>query len=365
MATMDIASGAVRVYLLFDVADTIDLARLRTIEGEGLERADLPLRPHKSSAYLQFPAPPLVARLADTELADRRCAVRVKLFDYGVISLRLSFEARGDWARIADLCESVRRDERISAYAHATVMRVCDELGGALAARHTPLVEDYLVIDVERFSPNVDAEDLLHDHSAQLAALLLGERETLARAELDESLRVRFSYHADDLTVVQWDTAFIYDRRESSDAIQDILEFANSQLLELRTYDALLDSELDVIYKMQPSRPERSLLGRREADQAATLRQMIVDVLELLDRSSNALKVVGDAYYARIYREAARRLGLADWQHQIDSKLASVRDIYRFLTDQARSRRDEFMELIVIALIALEVIIGAATLFHH
>ena len=117
---------------------------------------------------------------------------------------------------------------------------------------------------------------------------------------------------------MQWDTAFVYDRRESARAIEEILEFANSQLLELRTYDALLDTELDAIYKMQPAVPPRSLRGRREADQAATLRYLIVDVLELMDRSSNALKVVGDAYYARLYRSAAARLA---------SRIGSIRSI--------------------------------------
>ena len=67
-------------------------------------------------------------------------------------------------------------------------------------------------------------------------------------------------------------------------------------------------------------------------------------------------------YYARIYRAAAKRLGLADWQRQIDTKLASVGDMYRFVSDQARNRRDEFLELIIIFLIALELIVGVLTL---
>jgi hypothetical protein len=363
--SMEIVDGAIRAYYLFDVADSINLANLRTIEGEGLARADIPLRQHASTAYLQFPVPPLVARLPDTELSEMRCTVRVKLFDYGIISIRLSFDANGPWNRLFDLTEKVKRDERIATYAQTTVARICDELGKALDERHSPLVEDYFVIDIGSFDAPVDADDLLHDNPERLAALLLGERSTLAKTEIDESLRVRFSYYSDDLTVVQWDTAFVYDRRESSDAIQDILEFANSQLLELRTYDALLDRELDVVYAQQPGRPARSPFGRREADQAETLRYLIVDVLELIDRSSNALKVVGDAYYARIYRAAARRLGLADWQRQIDSKLASLGDMYRFAIDQARSRRDEFLEVIVIVLIALELIVGIATLVRH
>jgi hypothetical protein len=235
----------------------------------------------------------------------------------------------------------------------------------ALDDRHAALIEDYLVVDIDRFDEPVDAERLLHDYSETLANVLLGETSSLSQSEIEESLRTRFSYYGDDLTIVQWDTAFIYDRRESSDAIQDILEFANSQLLELRTYDALLDRELDAIYAAQPGGRSRSFIGRREADLAANVRYLIVDVLELIDRSSNALKVVGDAYYARIYRAAAARLGLVDWQRQIDSKLASVRDIYGFFIDQARSRRDEFLELVVILLIAIEIVIGVLTLVRH
>ena len=362
---MKIAAGAVRAFYLFDVADTIDLAALRTVEGEGVAPADIPLRAHQSSAYLQFPAPPLVARLADGKLAQLAYTLRAKFFDYGVISLRYSFPLSGDWAELGAAARDVRRNEELLAHAKETIARICGELGAALDDVHTPLIEDYLVIDVERFEPRIEAEQLLHDHSEALANILLGESGSLSQSEVEESLRTRFSYYSDDLTVIQWDTAFIYDRRESSDAIQDILEFANSQLLELRTYDTLLDRELDSIYAAQPGQRSRSLFGRREADLAANVRYLIVDVLELIDRSSNALKVVGDAYYARIYRAAAARLGLADWQRQIDSKLASVGDLYRFFIDQARGRRDEFLEVIVILLIAIEVVIGVITLVRH
>jgi uncharacterized Rmd1/YagE family protein len=36
--------------------------------------------------------------------------------------------------------------------------------------------------------------------------------------------------------------------------------------------------------------------------------------------------------------------------------------MYRFVSDQARSRRDEFLELIIIVLIALELVVGVLTL---
>jgi hypothetical protein len=360
---LQIAGGAVRVYYLFDVADTIDLEKMSALGGETRAPASLPLRPDTTPS-LQFPVPPLVANLPEAEFDGLRASVRVKFYDYGVISIRFTFPAAGPWDALIALTERARNDQRIARFAETTVKRICDEYAHAFDERHPPLIEDYLIVELERFAESLDAEALVWDHSAMLASLLLGERRPLSPSETEEALRVRFSYHEDDLTVVQWDTAIVYDRGESARAIEEILEFANSQLLELRTYDAFLDRELDGIYKIQPGAPLRSPRGRREAEQAATLRYLIVDVLELIDRSTNALKVVGDAYYARIYRAAAARLGLADWQRQIDTKLASVGEMYRFFSDDARSRRDEFLEIIIVVLVAFEVIIGILTLLH-
>jgi hypothetical protein len=142
------------------------------------------------------------------------------------------------------------------------------------------------------------------------------------------------------------------------------LEFANTQLVEFRTYDARLDAELDAIYAMDVHRRDRfGPLQRRAADRRAEqLRYLLVDIRELADRASNALKIIGDAYYARIYRAIAARLSLDDWQRQIDSKLDSVGEVYRYLIDQSQTARSEFLELIVIVLIAIEIVVGVVGL---
>jgi hypothetical protein len=162
---------------------------------------------------------------------------------------------------------------------------------------------------------------------------------------------------------VQWDAAFVFDRPDGGEAIMDILEFANSQLVELRTYDARLDDELNAIYAQRPGRPRR-LRGREAGERADRVRYLLVDILELTDRTSNALKIIGDAYYARFYRAASGRLGLGDWQRQIDAKLRSVSEIYRVFQDQAQYARSEFLEIIVIVLIAVEAVIGILALHH-
>ena len=74
---------------MFDVADTIDLVKIgRARRGHPCARRAAAAAP--GIAVLQFPVPPLVADLPDAELDGLRGPVRLKFYDYGVISLRLS-----------------------------------------------------------------------------------------------------------------------------------------------------------------------------------------------------------------------------------------------------------------------------------
>ena len=347
-----IREGAFHAYFVYDVADTIDLPRLGSVGGSGVARAPLQLRREASAGSIAYPAPPIAVTLPSSS----GFTIRAKVFDYGIISIRISREFAGSWQSFAALTRTLRNDPALE--------QLLEEIGPALDEPHQPLLEDYFVFDVEAFVTPVTAAQLLGPCGAALASLVLGEERRLMDAEREETLRVNFSYFEDDLAVVQWDTAFVYDRREGGAAILDILEFANTQLAELRTYDARLDAELDTIYALDPKRPTRRF-GRKEAQQAADrLRYLIVDIIELTDRATNALKIIGDAYYARLYRGAAGRLGLKDWQKQIDSKLQSVNEMYRFSNDQAQAARGEFLELIVIVLIALEIVIGVLTIRH-
>lgn len=358
-----IESGTVRAFFVYDVADTIDLALLRTVGGQGVARAPLQLRREASSEFIQYPVAPLIVRLPD--IPDYDAAVRAKIFDFGVVSVRISVPFSGTWDEFAALSRRLRRDPGLEMRARTALGVVLAEIGAALDDPHDALVEDYYVLEVSQFAGPVESSALVAEAAGPLAQLLLFEDRPLVAAEEAEALRVAFSYYPDDLVIVQWDAAFVYDRIESAEAIVDILEFANSQLVEFRTYDARLDQELDAIYALGPGRPARRYQrGREAAARADRVRYLLVDILELTDRTSNALKIIGDAYYARLYRAAAGRLGLADWQSQIDAKLRSVAEMYRVFQDQAQYARSEFLEFIIIALIAIEAVIGVLALRH-
>src|SRR4029079_10812507 len=80
--------------------------------------------------------------------------------------------------------------------------------------------------------------------------------------EQEEVLRNRLSYLASDLVVPTWNAAFVYDTEAGAAGALELFEFATSQLLEFRYYDALLDAELTRIYPTLPRTTwRRSLFG--------------------------------------------------------------------------------------------------------
>jgi hypothetical protein len=135
-------------------------------------------------------------------------------------------------------------------------------------------------------------------------------------------------------------------------AALEILEFANSQLLEFRYYDQRLDRELAAIYA-QLQRPRRLRPLDRvpvHADRAP-LHALLLDVNEVTDRTVNALKFIGDIYAARLFRLVADRLGLSMWKADVEAKIKTLDDLSRFIVEQSSMARGQFLEL-TIALIS-------------
>ena len=133
------------------------------------------------------------------------------------------------------------------------------------------------------------------------------------------------SWYADDVVVMTWDPAFIYEPRGDSD-VMDVLDVANAQLLEMRYYDQLLDAELpnmcDLAQAMQRARP--LLSSRRFADLARRFHTLVAEVTEPREKVDNAFQVTEDVYVARIYTAAHELFRVASVNAAADRKLRSV-----------------------------------------
>ncbi|CAN5327386.1 hypothetical protein BH11CYA1_BH11CYA1_21400 [soil metagenome] len=364
----DVEVGFLRAYFTYSVADSLNLDLVKSSSGKEYHAAQIKLADVPAPSYIQFAVAPLVAELpaATIEVGEhtQTAEVRLKLYDYGTVALRFSFPFSGTWQEFTALSRKVKNSEALSKAAQAILTTVTAEIAAAISSPQKVLLEDYFVAEVQSFVSDVTASQLLQQHRSPLASLVAGEVRPLALLEQDEVLRVNFSYMECELAILTWDLAFVFDNLEGANTVDSIIEFANTQLVELRTYDSLLDRYLDEIYKSKAEHMRSNWLhgGKVATRQAERLRYLLVDVRELSDRASNALKMIGDAYYARLYRGMALRLSLSEWQHQVETKLTSVGEIYRFTHDQAEHGRSEFLEFMVIALISIEILMN---FWHH
>ena len=351
-----ITAGAIHAFYLFDVADAIDLPALRARFGDRASPATLADKA-PGPPRVRYVTPPLLVDGAAAEVpAIDGFKPRLKFYDYGVISLMLSRPFAGSWAELLQLSQKFIESEPLEDWATGACQRVIRSIEPALVkGRAAVLDEDYLAFVVHAVDEPTTADLLLEQHGSDIAQLVRGERLALSRQERDEILRHRLSYLADDLIVPAWNAAFIYDTEPASLAAIEILEFANSQLLEFRYHDELLENELVRIYSaLQAPRKLDWITGRRFTRAALRLQSLFIDVNELTDRTENAVKLVGDIYAARLFGLVAARLGLDGWKRNVQDKLETLDDIYRFAVEQTGMSQGNILELVIVLILVLE-----------
>ena len=140
---------------------------------------------------------------------------------------------------------------------------------------------------------------------------------------------------------------------EGARAAIQLVEYANSQLLEFRYYDEVLTRVLGQVY----STLDRSTgFGRRWhlAREAARLNTIRLDVRELTERIDNSIKFLGDMYSSRFYRLTAAKVGVPDYRKLVEDKLRAAQDLYGFMMDQFHQGRAFVLELMVVIILLIE-----------
>ncbi|MGE4067266.1 MAG: hypothetical protein AB7H88_10840 [Vicinamibacterales bacterium] len=351
------ASELIALYL-FDVSESVDLAAVPALIGAG-ERARLQPKP-AMPAYVGFQRPPVLIDAESIGLgAIGGGHVRFKVYEYGIVSVSVTKAFAGSWAGLVDASARLAADHTIEAQAEAHCRALVDRLGAAIdRPRAEFLSEDYFIAAISDLDGHPPADQVLAAHGDDIARLLRGETAALSAQERDEVLRHSLSYLTDDLVVPAWSAAFVYDTPAGIQAAVEILEYANSQLIQFRYYDERLDAELTRIYKeLESSRDYVSWRPRRYARAARKVHAIFIDVNELTDRTENALKLVGDIYAARLLAMAHQRLGVTGWRASVQEKLKTLDEIYRFAVDQTGMERGEVMELAIVAILLFELIL--------
>jgi hypothetical protein len=336
------------------VCEEIRLEELRQILGA---RRQEPSFKHATPEYVRFEKPPVVERLEPVTLGSGETLLpQIQYYDYGVISVLLELPFAADWEELVRLASRWVPNPELERQAQQMVRARLDKIGAAIVRPYNEwLSEDYYIFLLCEVPGCPRGLDLLGQRGPQIAQILRGEQSSLSRAENDDTVQSSLSYYPNDLVVVGWNAALVCDTPAGAQAAIQILEYANSQLLEFRHYDELLTRELDGVYT-QMKRHGGIVQRWKMRSEALRLNAVTVEVTELVERSDTAIKFVSDMFSARLYRLAASKVGVPEYKNLVNEKLRTAEGLYRFLIDEFHQSRGFVLEVMVVIILVIELV---------
>jgi hypothetical protein len=371
--TMDpppIERATLQLYQLYDVGDSIALeqarallaqpsARVRPVatRGGAIEIAQLPLEISMGPGDL---------RIGGMSLAGE---LRARIYDLGILALRIVLRLPGPctWHELTGMMAEL---QGYPADAMALFERGYESLRATLAPaiqrpNGTLRTEDYTILVVERLANGAPASQLAR-HPALLQAAL-GERRPLSASA--QSLATALSYYEDDLILLTWSAAIVVESEAAAreDATL-LLEFANTQLLAFRSYDAEVERDLAAIApRIAETRRPFYLHLFGSFSFMREIAALIADITATSARVENALKVTEDVYWNRVYSAALATLRVQVWRNGLAEALNVLRQTASLLHDEAQAAWATLLEALIILLIAIELVVAVLGLrsgFH-
>jgi len=361
MASVTIVSGRIIVYRVFDIAEEVDLAAVERLlkTRQGASRLSIA---RSTGHALVFRNAPLTLKLQTTEVRlgqqHRPAEVFARVWDYGVISIQfhLAIAAGTSWQELVRLAALAEDDNDFDQLALEQSREVAVTLQPATKLPHEARgVEDYIVYFLERLDGVTAPIELLQ--AVDVPALILGEpREAISQKVRRVILENAHSYSDRDLAVVDWNSALVVEPEGVRD-VADILEFAVTHLMEFRYFDDLLDERLERLYDALEHRGSVWSFLRNEYQRLSReASALYLEFSDYVERVENSVKFVGDFYLATIFRSAVARFNLREWEESVNRKMNALARISELLQGEVNARRSHWLEIIVVALILVELV---------
>jgi hypothetical protein len=351
--TSPFVSGSVLVLIQFDVCEELRLDQLQ--HSVNARTQPQPSMTHAAPAYVRYQRPPVIGPLEPILLeSGERLEGEVKYYDYGVASVIYQLPFSGDWESLVNLASRWVWDIDFASRVEPIVRQKLENVTSAMIKPYERwLSEDYFIFHVREAEGTPTAGELTRDHGLRIAQVVRGDRLLLSDGETREVLQSQISYYAGDVAVIGWNAAFLYDSTAGAETSIQLLEYANSQLLEFRHYDELLTGILDSVYDRLGQK--RGFLARWGLARSATsLHTVLLDVAELTERADNAIKFLSDMFAARFYKLAAAKVGVPDYKDLVAQKLKTAEDLYHDMVEQFNQSRAFFLEVTVVLILLIE-----------
>lgn len=335
-------------YRIYETGREIDLSKLENKITAVHTRSRLARVKMKS---IQMDNPPLLLRLGTFTFNQGQYALNFnvlsRIYDIGAISICLEYASAANRSygldEIAQLLCGQEDLEAVFAEQAVSVAEILTPYLGTVDL-DTEFYEDYTIYTYP--DPGYIQDPV---------ALLMGERIEFSDQLRGQIMGNKLSYGKQDYAIITWDTALLCDVEDTSD-LRDLIEFANVQLLELRYYDNILNLQMERMYD-DIGQAEVHWSYRRMGQLrkiSTTLMRFIAEITEVAEKINNLIKITEDVYYARVYQTTLNVLRTSQWNDSVNRKLTVIWQNYSLLADEVNIQHSNFLEWIIIILIALE-----------
>jgi hypothetical protein len=351
-------SGSVILYRIFDIGHEIDLKNAQGILSKLGHSEEFRLRRGVKSVVIE--EVPLILYLNNIVIhldnRDVNTTVVAKIWNFGALSIsfKIDFPQKIAKNEMVHLSSKIYENEGINEISKEKAFHIIENLTTSIKGpKLWDQFEEYVIyIDNEAPASEEKINNLINDPF--LYQLLLAEPKAQLSRYVKESIKAnQLQYSQNDLVVLDWDSAYVISEGDSQD-ICDVIEFANVQLLELRYYDELLDKKLSALYK-EVMLANQSIFNKKYKKLNQEAIQIYLEISEVVERIENSLKVVGDVFYGRVFRSALERFKIKEWKSNVDNKLKNLLDVSHLNNQEIQNKRSQFMEFVIVILIAVEV----------
>lgn len=357
---LKIRRGRILIYRVYDIGSEIDLEKVESLFEDKTFKERFRLD-RKQNASLVISRPPVSLNLKNVEITIAGKKVEVepvaKVWHFGTLSLcfHVPIEPGTTWSELVSIAGKLETDLEIEELARQKAREFQHEISAAIPVLNEWATnEDYITYFIQEFETPVSPISSLID-KVDVPALILAEgEEYLSESMRKLTLENIFQYSKDDLVVVDWNSALVVEPSGSLD-VPLVIEFALNQLLEMRYYDDILDQRLNTLYNAVVG-GKKGLFSNKYSRLAEEAGQIYLEISEIVENVENSFKTVGDFYLANIFRATAKRFRFGDWQRSINEKLGNLAEVSRLLHSEVNEGRNQFLELIIIILIAIEVV---------
>jgi hypothetical protein len=343
-----------RFYRIYDIGREIDLDWLEKALAQSYFTARSSfVRVKPKSIMLEDP--PLMIQMhpirVERDGRPYEFSVVARVYDIGAISYCFIYENQdADPAELEKIAFQFAGQEGLSEF-YVQYLKTLGEIirphikGFSI---NPDFYEDYTIYVTDR-----------RDDSFDPVALLIGEKTNVSPQMREEITRNSLSYTTEDLAILSWDSALLCSPDSPTDII-DLIEFANVQVLELRYYDRELTREMEKMYDDIEHADRLSAFRRSRQYHAIMVKLMetSAEISEIIEKVDNLIKVTEDVYYARVYATALKVLRSSQWSESVSRKIEVIQENYSMLSDEVRIQHSNFLEWVIIILIALEFVLA-------